>query len=356
VNVAVVGVGLIGGSVALAARERLDATVTGWDPDGAAVAAALQRGAIDVAADDLTAAVAGADVAVVAAPLGALADTVAAVLDAAGPECVVTDVGSTKQGLAERFAGDGRYVGGHPLAGAETAGIAQAREDLFAGATWYLTPHGTTTGTLYERLHRLLCGLGAQPVAIEPVAHDRAMAGVSHLPHVLANALVGHVSGALDAGEPLPATGPSFRDATRVAGAHPQLWADIYLANGPALVDAIDDAVARLEQARALLAAGDRDGLVQWQAQAARERAALVAATSPDGRTRELRVAVTNRPGVMADIALALGSAGIGISDMTLAPSADNSAGVIVLWVQETNVDRAAALVHDLGFPVTVSS
>ncbi len=354
-NVTVLGVGLIGGSVALAARERAGAHVTGWDPDPAALSVALERGAVDAVAPDPATAVADADVIVVAAPLGALDRAVAEALAAAGLDAVVTDVGSTKAALTDRFGGDGRFVGGHPLAGAETAGVANARADLFDGATWYLTPNATTTGLLFERLHRFLAGLGARPVAIDAALHDRLMAGVSHLPHILANVLVAHATHALGDEEHLPATGPSFRDGTRVAGAHPALWADIYLANAPALIEALDDATLRLAAARDLLAAGDRDGLRSWQAQIADERRALIESGREGGPARELRVAVTNRPGVVADIALALGRAGIGIADMTLAPSPDNTAGVVVLWVGATDAERASRLIGDLGFAVTTS-
>ena len=132
--VAVVGVGVIGGSVGLAARRRLGATVRGIDPHASE---ALAAGAIDEAHDDLGAALDGADAAVVAVPLGALPETVAAVLAQAPPGCIVTDVGSTKRGVVAAN-GDERFVGGHPLAGSEAAGVAHAREDLFDGAVWYL--------------------------------------------------------------------------------------------------------------------------------------------------------------------------------------------------------------------------
>ena len=179
-------------------------------------------------------------------------------LAAASEDCVVTDVGSTKRAVVGAHD-DPRFVGGHPLAGAETAGVEHARADLFEGATWYLTPTATTSGVLYERLHRLLHGFGAQPAAIDAHTHDRILATVSHLPHVLANVLVSQAAGALAAGdERLPATGPSFRDATRVAGAPSAIWTDIYLSNSDALTDEIDATVARLRQIRSALAAGRR--------------------------------------------------------------------------------------------------
>jgi prephenate dehydrogenase len=347
VNVAVVGVGLIGGSVGLAARGRLGAHVRGVGPEAVR---AVERGALDEAAPDLSSALDGADAAFVAVPVGAIPEVVDAVLAAAPPGCVVTDVGSTKRAVAAAHA-DERFVGGHPLAGAEAAGVEHAREDLFAGATWYLTPSRTTSGVLLERLHRLITGLGAHPVAIDAETHDRVMAAVSHLPHVLANVLVAQAAGALD-GERLPPTGPSFRDATRVAGANPAIWPDIYLANRDALVAALDETVRRLGDARAALVDGDAGRIAAWQREAEGERRALLEAGLVGGPVHELRAAVPNRPGVIADIALTLGEAGINISDMALSPSPDNTQGEIALWVAEPQAAAAAGLVAGLGFAV----
>jgi prephenate dehydrogenase len=351
-RIAVLGVGLIGGSIGLAARGRAGATVRGFDPDPDVVGEALSRGAIDEAADDPAGAVARADAVFVAAPVGQLADVVQAALDAAPADCVVSDVGSTKRVVAAASR-DERFVGGHPLAGAETAGVAHAREDLFQDATWYLTPAGGTSGVLFERLHRLIGGLGAQPVAIDADTHDRLMASVSHLPHVLANVLVAHAAGSLREGETIPATGPSFRDATRVAGANGAIWTDIYLSNRDALIGGIDDAVARLAAVKAALAAGDADAVAAWNDAARIDRDALLGAGLAGGPVQELRVSVPNRPGVIADIALALGRAGVNIVDMALSPSPDNSQGVVALWVRGADhADRAQRELSTLQFPV----
>ena len=249
-RVAVLGVGLIGGSVGLAARGRLSAPVIGYDTSGDALSLALERGALDEAAGSVAEAVAGADVVFVAVPVGGLSELVSEALSSASPECVVTDVGSTKRAVVAAHD-DPRFVGGHPLAGAENAGVEHARADLFDAATWYLTPTPVTSGVLYERLHRLLYGLGARPTAIDAETHDRVLAAVSHLPHVLANVLVAQAAATLaDGDERLPATGPSFRDATRVAGAPSAIWTDIYLSNRDALTAEIDGAVRRLQAAR----------------------------------------------------------------------------------------------------------
>jgi prephenate dehydrogenase len=348
-RVAVVGTGLIGGSVALAARHRLGAEVRGFGPEAAR---AVELGAVDAAGATLAETLEGADVAFVATPLGVLGATVDAVLAAAPEGCVVTDVGSTKAAIVAG-RGDERFVGGHPLAGSEAAGVDHAREDLFEGAVWYLTPGPATEGVLYERLHRVLSGLGARPAAIDADVHDRIMAAVSHLPHVLANVLVAQAIRAVDGGETLPATGPGFRDATRIAGANPALWADILLGNREALVAEIDAAMRRLAEVREALLADDRDAVAHFQEEAARERRALLETHLGGGPTRELRVAVPNRPGVVAEIALDLGRAGINISDMALSPSPDNRQGEVTLWVAEGDAERARSIAAGLGFPVT---
>jgi prephenate dehydrogenase len=348
VRVALVGVGLIGGSIGLAARERLGALVRGYDPSPDARAAALQRGAVVEACPSVEAAMAGADFAFVAAPVAALPAVVADALAFAGPDCVVTDVGSTKRPVV-RAIDDPRFVGGHPLAGAETAGVEHARADLFQDATWYLTPTAVTRGTVYERLHRLITRMGAWPSATDADTHDAVMASVSHLPHVLANVLVAQAARVLSAeGERLPATGPSFRDLTRVAGANTALWTDIYLANGDALVRAIDDAMERLGSVRSLLASGDAAGISGWNDAARDDRRRLLESDLAGGEVIELRVQVPNRPGIVAEIALALGRASIDIVDMALYPSS-GSHGTIALWLRSAEIEQAQRLVAGLG-------
>lgn len=350
-KLSVLGVGLIGGSVGLAARQRLGAEVTGWDLDPAVLDRAVSVGAIDRGAPSVSEAVVGAEVVVVAAPVGALPDAVNAALAAAGPDAVVTDVGSVKHPVVEACGHDHRFIGGHPLAGAEVAGVEHARVDLFDDATWYLTPTSASGGLLFERLHRLLTALGARPHAIDADVHDRVLAAVSHLPHVLANVMVAQTMNALGGEETIPSTGPSFRDATRVAGANPPMWADIYHANRDALAVQLDDAIARLSRVRAIL--HDPAELQIWQGAVAQERRRLLEAGLVGASTRELRVAVPNTPGVVAEVALTLGRAGINISDMALSPSPDNRNGVIALWCAAEQAQRAADLISGLGYPVT---
>ncbi len=355
---AVLGVGLIGGSIGLAARQRLQCEVTGWGPNRPTVDRAVELGAIDQAAASIEAACSGADVVFCAAPVAMLPELARTALDASGPETVVTDAGSTKRQIVAALGDDERFVGGHPLAGAETAGVDNARADLFEGARWYLTPTERTGGILYDRLQRTIAGLGARPQAIDAEAHDRVMATVSHLPHVLANVLAAQAAAELTHdSERLPEVGPSFRDSTRVAGSNPSIWGDIFAANADALAAAIDDAVTRLHEARELIRSGEPEPVAAWHGAAGADRRRLLEAELAGGALRELRVVVANRPGTVAELALALGEAGVNIEDMALHPAADMKSGAISLWVAgDEQAERAAALVRGLGHGVTVLS
>jgi len=350
-RIAVLGVGLIGGSIGLAAREHVEGVEVvgcGRNPDNLRVA--MERGAITTAAGSVEEALGGADLCFACAPVGALPDQVRSALAAAGPGCAVTDVGSTKQDLLSQVE-DPRFIGGHPVAGAETAGVAHARADLFQGAVWYLTPHSRSEGLLYERLHRFVVDVGARPVAVAPETHDRLVAVFSHLPHVLANVLASQAAGRLlDHGEALRQVGPSFRDMTRVAGANTQMWSDIYRANRGAIVEEIRDFRRELERVEELLGAGET---VAWNDRARDDRRALLESAATGGPVHELRLTVPNRPGIVAQVAVALGKAGVNIVDMALAPAVDMRSGAMTLWIAgEEPAERASRLIEDLGFPV----
>ena len=353
-RVAVLGVGLIGGSIGLAARRRLGAEVAGFDPDPRTLERALELAAVDRAAGTLAEAVDAADVVFCAAPVGQLPTLVAQALRASGADVVVSDVGSTKRQLVARFAGEEggeRFIGGHPVAGAETAGVESARPDLFEGARWYLAPAERSSGLLYERLQRTVAGLGARPQAIDAAAHDRLMATVSHLPHVIANVLVAQAAAtASKEPEGLPEVGPSFRDSTRVAGANPPVWADIFAANRDSVADEIEAVVKRLRDAAELIRDGDVEAVERWHREALARRQRLLEANPGGGTLVELRLSVENRPGTVAEIALALGRAGVNIEDMALHPAADMRTGAISLWFAGTEqAERAAGVVTTLG-------
>jgi prephenate dehydrogenase len=355
-KIAVLGVGLIGGSIGLAARRRLEAEVVGGGRSPERLARAVELGAIDRGAPSPGEACEGADVVFCAGPVASLPQQVRDALAASGPETVVTDVGSTKGELVAAVGGDERFIGGHPLAGAETAGVENAREDLFDGARWYLTPTERSSGLLYDRLQRTLSALGARPQAIDPRGHDQLMAAISHLPHVLANALAAEAAESLTQdSERLPDVGPSFRDMTRVAGSNPAIWADIFASNREAVAASVDSVAERLRQAAELIRQGDRAALAAWHGAAGEARQRLLQTKSDAGPLRELRIVVANRPGTIAELALALGEAGVNIEDMALHPAPDMSSGAVSLWVVgDEQAAKAERMVRDLGHTVTV--
>jgi prephenate dehydrogenase len=182
------------------------------------------------------------------------------------------------------------------------------------------------------------------------------MASVSHLPHVIAIALVGEAATALGGeSERLPEVGTSFRDTTRVAGANPAIWGDIFVSNREAVAEGIDAVVERLGEAAALIRAGDPSAVAAWHAEAGDHRRRLLEQGGPGGERRELRIVVENRPGTVAEIALALGREQVNIEDMALQAAADMRTGAISVWVAgDTEAERAAATVRELGYTVTV--
>src|SRR4051812_4868485 len=346
------GGGLIGGSVGPAARARGAAGARlGTDPH--APPAPRERGAIDREAAAVADAVSGADAVFACAPVGALPAVVDEALANAGPETVVTDVGSTKRAIAAHVE-DERFVGGHPIAGSESSGVEHARADLFQDAAWYLTPSARSSGVLYERLHGLLLSFGARRVARDADSHARLLATVSPLPHVLANVLVSQAARTVDReDEPLPRVGPSFRDATRVAGANSRIWTDIYIQNASAIADEVDATIERLLEVAQALRSGDAGAVRAWNDGAREHRRRLLEADVEGGPVHELRVTVDNRPGVLAELAVALGRGGVNIVDMRLAPAPDNLTGAITFWVAgDESAKRAAQLIAGLGFPV----
>jgi prephenate dehydrogenase len=354
VRIAVLGVGLIGGSIGLAARERAGAEVVGWGPRRQTLEAAIDKGAIDRIASTVADAVHEADAVFVCAPVELLPDLIMQALAAAREDTVVTDAGSVKRDVVEAID-DERFIGGHPVAGAETAGVANARADLFDGAPWYLTPRATSSGILFERLHRLLGSFGARPTAIDAETHDRMLAAVSHLPHVLANVLVMQAASAVSDDEALPRSGPSFRDMTRVAGANSDIWTGIYVTNRDAIADQVDGVVEQLQEVAKALRGADAGALREWNDAAREDRRRMLEAGLEGGSVTELRLSVPNRPGIVAQVALALGRAGVNIADLALAPAPDMRSGSMTLWIaSEDDAVRAKHLIEDLGFPAAV--
>jgi prephenate dehydrogenase len=357
-RLAIVGTGLIGASVGLAAKRAGVHRVVGLDADAGEVAAALKRGAVDEGADGVEEAVAGAELVVVAVPVTQLPAQVQTVLAAVDGESAVTDVGSTKAAVCAAARGSSQFVGGHPVCGSEARGAEHASAELFDGATWFLAPLAETDPEHYRRVHGFVTALGARPVAVDPVAHDRLVALTSHLPHALANVLVNQAGETrVEGHEPLAAAGGSLRDMTRVAGANPRIWVDIFLENAEPVRSALGEHRRRIEQVEQALAAGDAGFLARWIGEAAGNRRRMLADAYPDpGALQQLRVHVPDRPGVLAGITQALGAERINIEDFELHHFSPERGGTLTLLVTgEDSAGRAAALLEAQGYGVVVS-
>jgi len=358
-SIAVIGVGLMGGSLGLAARERAGvAEVRGFSQTQATLDLALERGAITVACGSLEEAAQGADLVFVCTPVRLVVKHVKAALAAAPPHAVISDVGSTKGPLMRALSPQEqeRCVGGHPLCGSETAGVGNARASLYDGATYFVTPGDHVSGEAYQRLYGFLGDIGARPVAVDPEEHDRLMAVVSHLPHVLANILMtqaGLHAGSRDA---LISAGPSFRDLTRIAGSNRRVWTDIFLENRAALLAALATFQQGLQDVLEALAANDAERLGQTIARAREQRRRMLASGSLEaGELRRLIVHVSDRPGVFSEIMVALGDAGINIEDLSMHHMSAELGGTLTVYVQGADaVVRGSHILAGLGYDVIV--
>ena len=276
----VAGVGLVGGSLAGAVRAaRLADEVVGFGRSANNLRVARERGLVDRVTQDPAAAVADSDAIVLAAPVGTCAALAESFRAHARAGTILTDVGSVKAGLVEaleaRWSGVGPVVGGHPIAGSESAGADAARTDLFRGRRCILTPTPRTDATALARVRALWEGIGAQVEEMSPTVHDDVLARVSHLPHVVACALATTVDRMeVDGRRVLDYAGSGFRDTTRIAASPVELWRDIALANAPALVTALREFRTALERFEDAIIGEDAAGLeaALTAAQAVRRR------------------------------------------------------------------------------------
>jgi prephenate dehydrogenase len=280
-RVAVIGVGLIGGSFALALRRAGGvASVVGVDRDGQALERAVALGVIDQAAESVSEAAQGADLVVVAVPVRAVGPVLHDVGLALDPGAVITDVGSTK-GEVTRLAREElrglfpRFVPGHPIAGRESSGVDSATADLFRGARVVLTPVDETAPDAVDLVRACWEGAGGRIALLSAEDHDRIFAAVSHLPHLLSFALVSEFTGRANAAELFAFAAGGFRDFTRIAASSPEMWRDIALQNRAALLAELDSYAARLAVFRELVDKGDGPGLQRLMAEARASRQAL---------------------------------------------------------------------------------
>src|SRR6266511_1822279 len=352
-RVAVLGTGLIGTSIAMAARAAGE-EVRGFDPDPNVLARAAERSGLRPGAS-LAEAVAGASLVFVCTPVPSVAGVVAEVL--AATEAVVTDVGSVKSHVlveVERTVPVGdrrRFVGGHPMGGSERSGPDGASPSVLDGIVWVLTPSPDTKEAATARLSVWVEKVGARPVVMDPFRHDRLVAMVSHLPQVASTALMG-LAATEEAGEPdilLLAAG-GFRDLTRLAASSPHLWSDILLANRAQIAEAIDLYAKRLSEIRDMVIAGSGRDVERAFAEAKEARLTLTAKPTVRTGVSVLQLAVPDRPGALADLTACLGAAGVNIEDLQIVHSPEGGRGTVHLTVVSSAADEAARALQGRGF------
>jgi prephenate dehydrogenase len=342
----VVGTGLIGGSIALALRRR-GWHVSGIDADKGRATEALEAGVIDATGDDLA-----AEVVFVAVPATSVAGVVQAILgDAARrPDAVVSDVSGVKTAIVQA-ADHPRFIGGHPMAGSEQTGLRGADPDLFEGAVWVLTPTATTDLEAFTRLQAVVAALGADVIVLSAEDHDRLVAVVSHVPHLVAATLMNAAAvGAEQDGALLRLAAGGFRDMTRVAAGHPGIWPDICAENAGPIVGALDALLGELATMRDRVAGQDRDGLLGVLQQASAARRNLPARAVRPEHLAELRIPVPDREGVLAEITSLAADAGIGIYDIEIAHSAEGPTGVLILVVDIADAETLQHAVEAKGY------
>ena len=336
----IIGVGLIGGSVGLAAGD------SGWEVVGVdapqVLENAAQSGAIHRAATLNE--VREADLVVLAAPISKVTDLVG---DLIPTNALITDVASAKSAIVRRAENlKLRFVGGHPMAGSQLSGVANASSKLFEGARYFLTPTGHTDPDDYREVAGFVRELGAVPTAVDPEKHDLLMAALSHLPHLMAAALLKVASDFSP--EALSFAGPSFRDLTRVGASNPELWSDILAENAPALGEALGAFAGAMAQLGSEIK--DRESMEGRFRQAREAYDALGGILVEKGDANvDVAIPVENRPGVFAEVTTLMGSNNINILDLYVRHS-NTERAALILTLDAEAAQQARELLRIAGF------
>jgi prephenate dehydrogenase len=357
-RIAIVGVGLIGGSMAASlGRLSRPPVVVGIDTDRDALDYAVEHGILSLGAlpDSKEAAEwlgpEGVDLVVIATPARRAAGWLER-LGSSGFRGSVTDVASTKAGVLAAagiaLADPSRFVGGHPMAGSERSGVTAARADLFDGAYWLLTPTHDSDPDVFSAVHALVSSLGARVISVDAESPDEAVAIVSHVPHVAAAALVDLAAAhSGERGELMRLAAGGFKDTTRIAAGSADLWTGICLDNATALVDGLAELRERLGGFEALVRSRDADSIRAWLEGAAEVRRSLPAQWVPaTTQLTQLSVPMLDRPGVVAEITSAVSRAGCNIEGIDIDHETEDSA---VLMLVLTDEGDQASLVSDLS-------
>jgi len=350
-RIGIFGVGLLGGSLGLGIRERFLADeVIAYDPNPIALEGARAVGAVDRVEPNLGPWIGELDLGILAAPVGALADLGRSVAAYASPDTLWTDVGSVKAPVVAALEPMlKRFIGGHPMAGSEQAGVEHAHSGLLQNATWVLTPTDRTSKADLERLRRLVEELGAYPLLLPPDLHDRLVARISHLPYLLAVALNLLVGDDPDRDTLIYLAAGGFRDLTRTASGSPVMSRDMVVTNKEALQTAAADLKEKLTSLLDLL--DDPDKLLEAATHAKRVRDSIpVVKRGLLPVQFDLVVAVPDRPGELARITSALGEAGVNIKDIEVLNVRDEGGAIRLGFATSEEKEAGRRVLEEIGY------
>lgn len=354
---ALIGTGLIGGSIGLALREnKLVAQVTCYDRDPEAAVEAVACGAADAYAESASLAVKDADLVILAVPVLSTIEILKETLPALKDGVLITDVGSTKGSIMaaveQLLPPSAAYIGGHPMAGSEEAGIKGADPGLLENAIYVLTPGPQTSPDAVENLSAMLERTGAQPLILDPLSHDRVVALVSHLPHITAAALVQSVAGAGDMELIRTLAAGGFRDSTRIALGNPEVWRDICISNRWALLSALKSFKASLDILEQHLTEPNADAVQEYLLQARDYRKTI----PHRGRgilpeLFDIIVLVRDTPGVIGKLTCLLGDEGVNIDAIEILHVRELAGGSIRLGFRSREQQQQALkLLNSSGY------
>ena len=353
-RVAILGTGLIGGSLGFAAC-RASVEVVGYDADRESLVEALERGAVSAVADSPEEAVADVDLVVLATPVDLIPELVARIAPAVPDGAVVTDVGSAKEMVVEAgvAAFGERFVGGHPMAGSERHGIGAAAPDLFEGAWWILTPTHEMSLASYSMVSDLVFAVGARPVSLAPSIHDALVARLSHVPQLAASAIVEVAAAAGTKEALLGLAGAGFRDVTRIAASDPGLWVAIVRSNAPSVLEGLAGLEGRITAITSMIEDGRWDDLHAFMARSREARLELFAKPVYTGDPVTLSMMIPDRPGVLAEVTTAAGDLGANIEDLRIIHSTEGGQGRLEIVIAgERPAEQLAEALRGAGYRV----
>ncbi len=357
-KISIIGLGLIGGSLARAFRHKLGIRdITAVNADRDSIDRALQDGVIARGFTRLNDHVCNSDIIFICTPVRTAVQIIDSLSGKVSESCIVTDVASTKSEIIEHVNNAGmpfRFVGGHPMAGGEKSGYAAGSERLFENAWYILCPSRTSDRGSIDELASLISGIGAFPTVMDAKRHDEVTGAISHLPHIIASALVNLVKHHDDDGALRKLAAGGFRDITRIASSDPEMWENIVMSNTGPISSLIDEFIKRLEEFRAQMENNNGTEIIQFFKSARDYRNSLP--VTPKGLIEplyEITADIADRPGVIGEITTLLGSNGINIKNINISHSREFEKGCLTITLQDmASVDAALKLLSAKGYRV----